>query len=178
MSEHISVLQQLYLSKHTIQISSNFTLSHGTVFQIGDIFCLYSYSTHHIYPTLTFDPDPNLAIGIKWEQVTHHERLDKIIDYDYVIRQCMSDPSTIDFGFEFTNGPSAGSSAGNYQAGFKINQDATVIGICGNYGAQEEVFTSIEKMIHVTKWCSTQCAFLGEFYWIRQYKGLPDILGG
>jgi hypothetical protein len=95
------------------------------------------------------------------------------IDYKYLIHQCITDSSTIDFGFAFTNG----STAGDCHACFTVHTNGIITGSCGNHGAREIAYTDIEDMVRDTEYAS-QCAHTEEFSWKRKFSGIPGSMGG
>ena len=59
------------------------------------------HATDAVYGHLKYNmPEPNIPIRITWNDV---EECNSLIDYYYLIHQCITDPSTLEFGFDFSS---------------------------------------------------------------------------
>ena len=125
-----TVLQQLYLSKHTVRISAEHILYDGYIAQIGNMISRYIPRKMDVmYECLTYDPEPNIPIIIAWNKV---ENISKLIDYYYLIHQCITDLSTIEFGFNFSSYISRYGPNYYYCASFKLDVNGIITGICND----------------------------------------------
>ena len=173
-----TVLQQLYSSKHTVKVSSEYAIDNGKITKISD------HEIKHIYHTPTnryimIEPQisdicHDLPIKICWER--WHFNCDELIDYQYMAQQCINDPSTIKFGFEFTNGPSSGGSHSSV-AQFEIDSNAHIFKIMPH--SRERVpCQTLDMIVEHIKHANDECDFFTEFCWTRRISGILECLGG
>lgn len=175
-----TMLQQLYLSKHNVRISANYTLYDGYITQIGDMSTGYYAHipciTDMVYEHLIYDPEPDIPISITWNNV---EEFNELIDYYYVIHQCITDPSTIGFGFDFSSYIPQYGPGNNYHAYFKVAPNGIITGSCGeDHYNQYIIYNNIEDMIRDSRDENNLCECFEKFWWKRKISGIPGFLGG
>ena len=171
-----TILQRLYSSKHTLKVSSKYEIDGGALIEVGDqkIEYIFHPEINSVVMTEPEIPDIGHDLPIKicwyrWSDHLDHDGLrfrsghDKSIDYEYIAQQCINDPSTINFGFKFTNGPYTGSSHRS-EARFEIDSNAHMIKIMP-YSGEQVPCQTLDMVIQHIKDINVECDYLNEFWW-------------
>ena len=168
------ILQQLYSSKHTLKVSSKYEIDDGWLNEVGDQKIEYVYNPGigrlvMIEPQIP-DIGYDLPIKICWDRWRFRLDHDGLIDYEYMAQQCINDPSTINFGFKFTNG----AIIGTYTSAAQFEMDHIIKIVLYS---REQVQT-LNMIIQHIKDINIECDYFNQFWWTRRISGILECLGG
>ena len=170
-----TILQQLYSSKHILKVSSKYEIDNGALTEIGGRGVEYIYHTGvdrcvMIEPQIP-DIGHDLPIKIRWDRRSVRIDDDESIDYEYMAQQCINDPSTINFGFKFTNGPYSERSYMS-EVLFEMDQIVKIVSY-----SREQVQT-LDMIIQHIKDINVEYDYFNGFWWTRRISGILECLGG
>ena len=175
-----TILQQLYLSKHTLKISSEYEIDDGALTEVGDRKIEYTYRPAIIRFMMTkpqiSNIDYDLPIKICWDRWRFRLGHNEQVDYQYMAQQCINDPSTINFGFKFTNGPETVTTYRG-MAQFEMDSNAHIVKIMP-LSKEQVPCQTLDMIIQHIKDINVECEYFNKFWWTRRISGILECLGG